>query len=42
MKQDIQAQAKPIRIPGPEHPISIERNPNRVVISAAGHVIADT
>ena len=33
---------KPIKIPGPNHPISIEPNPARVVVSAAGHVIADT
>jgi uncharacterized protein (DUF427 family) len=33
---------KQIRIPGPDHPISIERNPGRVVVSVAGHVIADT
>jgi uncharacterized protein (DUF427 family) len=36
------ATAKPVRIPGPDHPITIESNPNRVVISVAGHVIADT
>ena len=33
---------KQIRIPGPDHPISIERNPARVVVSVAGRVIADT
>src|SRR6266446_9409503 len=33
---------KQIRIPGPDHPISIERNPGRVVVSVAGHVVADT
>jgi uncharacterized protein (DUF427 family) len=31
-----------IKIPGPEHPISIERNPNRVVVTLGGRVIADT
>jgi uncharacterized protein (DUF427 family) len=30
------------RIPGPDHPITIESNPKRVVIRAAGTVIADT
>jgi uncharacterized protein (DUF427 family) len=30
------------KIPGPDHPISIEHNPARVVVSIAGHVIADT
>ena len=33
---------KQIKLPGPDHPISIERNPARVVVSAAGRVIADT
>src|SRR4030088_3255994 len=33
---------KQIKIPGPDHPISIQRNPARVVVSVAGHVIADT
>ncbi len=34
--------AKPVKIPGPDHPITIERNPNRVVVSVAGRVVADT
>ena len=33
---------KQIKVPGPDHPISIERNPARVVVSAAGRVVADT
>jgi len=33
---------KQIRIPGPDHPISIEHNPARIVVSVAGRVIADT
>ena len=33
---------KQIKLPGPDHPISIERNPARVVVSVAGHVVADT
>ena len=33
---------KQIRIPGPDHPISIEQNPARVVVSIADRVIADT
>jgi uncharacterized protein (DUF427 family) len=37
-----QSIAKPVKIPGPDHPISIERNPNRIVISIAGRMIADT
>ena len=34
--------ARPVKIPGPDHPISIEPNVNRVVVSVAGRVIADT
>jgi len=30
------------KAPDSDHPISIERNPARVVVSVAGHVIADT
>ncbi len=33
---------RPIRIPGPDHPISITRNPRRVVVSLGGKVVADT
>jgi uncharacterized protein (DUF427 family) len=42
MQQNNAATAKPIKVPGPNHPITIERNPNRVVVSVAGRVIADT
>ena len=33
---------KTIKIPGPDHPISIERNSSRVVVTLAGKVIANT
>jgi uncharacterized protein (DUF427 family) len=33
---------KPVMIPGPEHPITVEPNPARVVVTFAGQVIADT
>jgi uncharacterized protein (DUF427 family) len=33
---------KPIKVPDSDHPISIERNPARVVVSIGGRVIADT
>jgi uncharacterized protein (DUF427 family) len=33
---------KPVKIPGPEHPISIDANPSRVVVTVGGKVIADT
>jgi uncharacterized protein (DUF427 family) len=33
---------KPRKIPGPDHPISIETNPSRVVVTVGGKIIADT
>ena len=33
---------KPIKVPGPEHPITVEPNPSRVVVSIAGLTIADS
>jgi uncharacterized protein (DUF427 family) len=33
---------KPIKIPGPDHPISIEPNPRRVKVIFAGRTLADT
>jgi len=33
---------KQIKIPDPDHPISIQRNPARVVVSVAGRVVADS
>lgn len=31
-----------IKLPGPEHPITIEANPARIVVSVAGRTIADS
>jgi uncharacterized protein (DUF427 family) len=33
---------KTMKFPGPDHPISIEPNPSRVVVTVGGRVIADT
>ncbi|WP_136618625.1 MULTISPECIES: DUF427 domain-containing protein [Mesorhizobium] len=33
---------KSIKIPGPDHPITIEANPARVVVTLGGQTIADT
>ena len=33
---------KQIKLSGPDHPISIQGNPARVVVTAAGRVVADT
>jgi uncharacterized protein (DUF427 family) len=42
MTQKVSPTLKPIKEPGPDHPISIGHNPNRVLISVAGRVIVDT
>jgi len=42
MEQNIVTASKPIKIPGPDHPITIERNPARIVVSVAGRIVADT
>ena len=36
------AATKAIKVPGPDHPITIEPNPNRIVVSVEGRTIADT
>jgi uncharacterized protein (DUF427 family) len=33
---------KQVKLPAPDHPIAIQRNPARVVVSVAGRVVADT
>ncbi|GGC98102.1 DUF427 domain-containing protein [Undibacterium terreum] len=35
-------ETKAIKIPGPEHPITIKQNPARVTVTVAGRIIADT
>ena len=42
MRQNDATAARPIKVPGPDHPITIERDRNRVTVSVAGHVVADT
>ncbi|MBN3755989.1 DUF427 domain-containing protein [Paraburkholderia sp. Tr-20389] len=34
--------AKPVKVPGSDHPITIERNTSRVVVTVAGQIVADT
>ncbi len=33
---------KPVLLPGPDHPITVEPSPGRVVVTVAGRVVADT
>jgi uncharacterized protein (DUF427 family) len=34
--------SKTVKIPGPDHPITITRNPSRVIVEIDGKVLADT
>ena len=34
--------AKPMKLPSADHPLTVEANPRRVVVSVAGRVIADS
>jgi uncharacterized protein (DUF427 family) len=42
MSEHAERNPKTIKIPGPDHPITIERNAHRVVVTVAGRVVADT
>jgi uncharacterized protein (DUF427 family) len=42
MTADAAKASKTVKIPGPDHPITIERNPSRVVVKVAGKIVADT
>ena len=39
---DPAAKTKTVKIPGPDHPITITRNDKRVVVTVAGRIVADT
>jgi uncharacterized protein (DUF427 family) len=42
MSEHVEAKPKTVKIPGPDHPITIERNAGHVVVKVAGHIVADT
>ena len=42
MSEHSERELKTIKIPGPDHPITIERNAHRIIVTVAGRVIADT
>ena len=42
VEPNVATAAKPVKIPGPDHPITIERNPAHIVVTLAGRVVADT
>jgi uncharacterized protein (DUF427 family) len=42
MSDQTNTTTKTIKIPGPDHPIAIEHNPKRLVVSIGGRVLADS
>jgi uncharacterized protein (DUF427 family) len=42
MSEQANTMTKTIKIPGPDHPITIEHNPKRVVVLIGGTVLADS
>jgi uncharacterized protein (DUF427 family) len=42
MSERKNATTKTVKIPGPDHPITIERNPKRVVVTVGDAVLADS
>lgn len=42
MSDLVSASGKPVKIPGPDHPITLTRHPMRVVVHAAGQILADS
>jgi uncharacterized protein (DUF427 family) len=42
MSAPTSSKSKTIKTPGPDHPITFERNPRRVVVSIGGRVLADS
>ena len=42
MSEHVEAKPKTVKIPGPDHPITIEPMAGRVVVRVAGRVVADT
>ncbi|MEW6339082.1 MAG: DUF427 domain-containing protein [Pseudomonadota bacterium] len=42
MSTNVNQAVKPVKVPGPDHPITIEPNPAHIVVKLGGKVIADT
>jgi uncharacterized protein (DUF427 family) len=42
MSEHVELKPKTVKIPGPDHPISVEHNPSRIVVMVAGRIAADT
>jgi uncharacterized protein (DUF427 family) len=42
MSEHVEAKPKTVKIPGPDHPITVEPLAGRVVVRVAGRIVADT
>jgi uncharacterized protein (DUF427 family) len=42
MPEDAAPKPKTVKVPGPDHPITIERSTRRLVVTVAGRTVADT
>jgi uncharacterized protein (DUF427 family) len=42
MSEHVEPKAKTIKVPGPDHPITIERNASHIIVKVAGRIVADT
>jgi uncharacterized protein (DUF427 family) len=42
MSEHVELKPRVAKIPGPDHPVSVELNATRVVVTVGGHVVADT
>lgn len=42
MSELVSASGKPVKIPGPDHPITLTRHPTRVVVRGVGQILADS
>ena len=42
MSERTATSARPVKVPGPDHPITIEPHPGRVIVTVGGRQIADT
>ncbi len=42
MSEHAENQTRPVKIPAADHPITIERNGHRIIVTVAGRVVADT
>ena len=42
MSEHVELKPRTVKITGPDHPISVELNATRVVVTVGGHIVADT